>query len=208
MKIMTLNAHVSPTLRRWAEDRQSLGAVALGVAEAGAASAPTFGLLGAEPGRPVLAQLGRQQFALLSQLPAMPTTLAASAAAPVHASDPSGGRLNFIKQAELQRIELEYVAREFVLPGIKAAWPNLSNVITGVEILWAAKEFWEDAADEKADSRQTTMAGVKLASKVAGLYLGVTHAPFQAQLTNQFAGLIVATADKVYSAQIKAQKEA
>lgn len=212
MKIMTVNAQVAPTLRSWAEDRQSLGAVALGRSAAGAAPAAARGLLGSALGsalgQPVFAQLGGQQYALLAQLPAVPTTAAAMAAAPAVPAQAPAGQLNYLKQAELQRIELEYIAREFVLPGIKAAWPNASHVITGVEILWAAKDFWVEVADEKADTRKTAMAGVKLASTVAGLYLGATHAPLEAQLTNQFAGLIVATADKVYSAQIKARADA
>ena len=205
MKIMTVNAHVAPTLRSWAEGRQSVGAVALGTPAAGSASSLAPGLLSGALGVPVLSQLGQRQFALLGLVPALPTP---EAAAPVNPPRPAMRELNYIKQAELQRTELEYIAREFVLPGIKAAWPNASQVITGVEIVWAAKDFWVEAADEKADSRKTAMAGVRLVSKVAGLYLGATHAPFEAQLTNQLAGLIVATADKVYSAQIKARENA
>ena len=91
-----------------------------------------------------------------------------------------------------------------MLPSIKAMWPEASTVITGVEIVWATKDVWDSAADDKADTRQTVMAGVKLASKIAGLYLGATHAPSEALLTNQIAGLIVATTDKVYSAKLKA----
>lgn len=112
--------------------------------------------------------------------------------------------LNYVQQSALQHAQLEYIAKEFVLPTIKAMWPDASTVITGVEVVWAAKDVWDSAADEKADSRQTVMAGVKLASKVAGLYLGATHAPSEALLTNQIAGFVVATTDKVYSAKLKA----
>ena len=48
------------------------------------------------------------------------------------------------------------------------------------------------------------MAVVKLASKITGLYLGATHAPSEALLTNQIAGFVIATTDKVYSAKLKA----
>ena len=112
--------------------------------------------------------------------------------------------LNYVRQSALQHTELEYIAKEFVLPSIKAMWPDASTVITWVGIVWAAKDVWDSAADEKADTRQTVMAGVELASKVAGLYLGATHAPSEALLTNQIAGFIVATTDKVYSAKLKA----
>lgn len=209
MKIMTVNAHHAPALRSLAEDRTTLGAVALGL--------PPVGVLGqalglASPfsglaGHP-LARVGSQQFALLAQVPGLPTPMPTTptAAAPAPAAPKPG--LNYIKHAELQATELEFVAREFVLPGIKAAWPNASQVITGVEIVWAAKEFWEQAADERSDSRKTVIAGVRLASKIAGLYLGATHAPSEALLTNQFAGLVIATVDKVYSAQLKALDKA
>jgi hypothetical protein len=112
--------------------------------------------------------------------------------------------LNYVQRSALQHTELEYIAKEFVLPAIKAIWPDASTVVTGVEIVWASKDVWDSAADDKADTQQTVMAGVKLASKVAGLYLGATHAPSEALLTNQIAGLIVATTDKVYSAKLKA----
>lgn len=88
--------------------------------------------------------------------------------------------MNYRQQNELQHQELEYIAKAFVLPTIKAMWLNASTVITGV----------------------------KLASKVAGHYLGATHAPAEALITNQIAGFIVATTDKVYSAQLKALKDA
>ena len=112
--------------------------------------------------------------------------------------------LNYVQTSALQHTELEYIAKEFVLPAIKAMWPDASTVVTGVEIVWATKDVWDSAADDKADTQQTVMAGVKLASKIAGLYLGATHAPREALLTNQIAGFVVATTDKVYSAKLKA----
>lgn len=116
--------------------------------------------------------------------------------------------LNYVQQSALQHSELEYIAKEFVLPSIKVMWPDASTVITGVEIVWAVKDVWDAAADEKADTRQTVMAGVKLASKISGLYLGATQAPPEALLLNQIAGLVVATTDKVYSAKLKALMDA
>ena len=134
---------------------------------------------------------GTLAFNRLASLPGLPMPMAVKG-------------LNYVQKSALQHTELEYIAKEFVLPSIKAMWPEASTVITGVEIVWATKDVWDSAADDKADTRQTVMAGVKLASKIAGLYLGATHAPSEALLTNQIAGLIVATTDKVYSAKLKA----
>ena len=193
MKLMTINAAHAPALRLLAEDRKTVGAVALGLPTL---DLPPAGVLSQALGLSGLARVGSHQFALLASVPALPSPTAIATPPPKH--------LNYLQQRELQTVELQFVVREFVLPGIKLVWPGASDVVTGVEIVWAGKDFWDQVSDEKADTRKTAMAGVKLASKITGLYLGMNQAPAEALLTNQFAGLLIATADKVYSAKIKA----
>ena len=197
MKLMTVNAAHAPGLRLLAENRRTVGAVALGLPSLGL---PPAGMLSQALGLSGVARVGNHQFTLLASVPAMPS--------PAGGTTPPAKHLNYLQQTKLQTVELEFVVREFVLPGIKLAWPGASDVITGVEIVWAGKEFWDQVSDEKADRHKTIMAGVKLASKVTGLYLGMTQAPAEALLTNQIAGLVIATTDKVYSAKIKALEAA
>jgi len=176
MKILTFNKDHAPAMRRLAESSASVGAVAV----AGAVVGP-------------VARVGTQDFALLDRVPGLPIpTVSGLQHAPAQAD------------RKQQSHELQIMVQDFVLPGIKLLWPDASPIVTGVEIVWASKEFWDQASDEKGDTTKTLIAGTRLASKVAGLYLGVQQAPQAAITTNLLAGLVISTTDKVYSARIKA----
>lgn len=174
MKISTINASFSPALRSLAENSGTLAAVAVD----GPVAGPQV-------------HIGAQDFALLAHLPTLPS----STPMPVKPVAPASSQ---------QFEELKTLVRDLVLPAIKTVWPDASTVVTGVQIVWAGKEFWDQARDESSDATQKAIAGVRLASSVAGLYLNVQAAPTLAVNTNLIAGLVIASADKVYTARIKA----
>lgn len=188
MKIMSFNNSHAPALRRLAESPASVAAVAV----TGAVVGP-------------VARVGGQDFALLDSVPALPSTQ--PPIAPV-AGGYRPGAAPMQADKSQQAHELKIMVQDFVLPGIKLLWPDASQIVTGVEIVWAGKEFWDQASDERADTTKTVIAGTRLAGKMAGLYLGLQQAPQAAITTNLFAGLVIATTDKVYSARIKAAEQA
>lgn len=176
MKISTINASFAPALRSLAENSATVGAVAV--------SAPAAG---------PQVQIGTQDFALIHQLAVLPT---GTPQPRLRALLPASSAPQFD--------ELKTLVRDLVLPAIKTVWPDASTVVTGVQIVWASKDFWDQARDPDADKTQKLIAGTRLAGSIAGLYLDVQGAPLQAVNTNLIAGLVIASADKVYTARLKA----
>ncbi len=137
-------------------------------------------------------EVAGQKFALHPQLAALPGAHLVVAARPA---------------ADDQVETLKILARDLILPGIKAAWPGASNVITGALVIWATAEFWNTVQDPSKDSHQKTIAGVRLVNGIAGFGLSIQQAPSDAVLVNTISGLVIATADKLYAFELDKKQD-
>ena len=188
MRIMTIKPAHAAQLRTLAERDDALALAAL-PADAAAPADVAGGASGADATGEL--SLAGARFAVLGSLsptaatPASPTTLAPDAA-----------------QAEA----LKVLARDLMLPAVKEIWPTTGEVVTGTQLVWAGVDFWQQLSEEEVDSTEVAIAGVKVLSSAVGLALSLIQAPAYAQATNTVAGLVVATAGKLYAVRTEVAK--
>lgn len=147
----------------------------------------------AEPGS---LQIGGHSFRLLTGLPEA-----------VEARSP-GSPPTPLAQTNLQFQQLKAVTGDFALPSIKVCFPGTSEVVTGVQVIWASNEFWDLVSDPGKDGTQRLIGGVKLMSAVVGLGLSVAQVSPIAQNLNTVMGFLVSTADKCYALQLESDEQA
>jgi hypothetical protein len=191
MRIMTIKPAHAAQLRTLAERDDALALAAL-PADAAEAAAPDD-VVGGTPGAAAGGELNLAgaRFAVLGSsiataaTPAGTSTLAPDAA---------------------QAQALKVLARDLMLPAVKEIWPTTGEVVTGTQLVWAGVEFWQQLADEEVDGTELAISGVKVLSSAVGLALSLCQAPAYAQTTNTVAGLIVATAGKLYAVRTDGSK--
>jgi hypothetical protein len=86
---------------------------------------------------------------------------------------------------------------------IGLAFPKVRPYVQGVQFLFATKDVWDSFVDEKKDSTSRALRTVEAAQSGAGLILSLTGASPLATNLNEMGGMLVSTADAVYTLQVK-----
>jgi hypothetical protein len=111
---------------------------------------------------------------------------------------PQGVVLSGITQQGKPDFEtLKTLAQKFILPFIRSTYPGAKPYVTGIEFIWASKEFWDAISDEKVDAVKSTTKGVNAAQKALKAAL-LLKGPAK---VNMIGGCIVAAAGKLYAAR-------